>query len=348
VQLAAQANMPISWFVKPTIFNQFCGGETLLQCNNTVRELEKYNVKAILDYSVEGKDSHNDIKKAMQEILMSINYAANDPNIPFCVFKPTALVAGSILQKASANGLNSEEEIEAAKFKDRVNTLCKYAYSLNIPILVDAEDFQYQPFVDATILEMMKKYNGEKALVFNTLQMYRIDRLNYLFELIEDAEKNNFHLGLKFVRGAYMEKERERATLIGYESPIHPTKNATDRDFDAALTLSVDYLHRISIFCGSHNENSCLLLTKLMEENNIANNDLRIWFSQLYGMSDHISYNLAHSSYNVAKYIPYGPVKHVIPYLIRRAEENTSISGQTGRELELIKKEKKRRAQEKK
>ena len=209
--------------------------------------------------------------------------------------------------------------------------------------MIDAEDSWYQPFVDQVVTAMMVKYNKEKAIVYNTLQMYRTDRLGYLEQALKEAEAGNYLLGMKFVRGAYMEKERKRAAEKGYPSPIQPDKAHTDRNYDAGIAFSVAHLDRISVFNGSHNENSNRLLTELMEKQGLARNDDRIWFSQLYGMSDHISFNLADEGYNVTKYIPYGPVRNILPYLLRRAEENTSIAGQTGRELGLLEKERIRR-----
>lgn len=337
---------PVNWFVKPTIYRQFVGGETISECIPTVEQLSKFNVKAILDYSVEGTDSLDGITHALEETLRTIANAASNPNIPFAVFKPTAFTTSAVLTKVSAGEkLTEAEEQEAANFRQRVELLCKTAFEKGIPILIDAEDSWYQKFIDNVVNEMMTKYNQQQAIVYNTFQMYRHDRLDFLKQSYEMAVKGNYFLGAKFVRGAYMEKERERAAQMVYPSPIQPDKEHTDNDFNAALKFCVDHIDRISIFNGTHNEYSSRYLTELMTEHNIAIDDPRIWFSQLYGMSDHISFNLAYAGYNVAKYLPYGPVSHVIPYLVRRAEENTSVKGQTGRELMLIKKEMRRRKQ---
>jgi len=344
VQRAIKMNLPVNWFIKPTIYKQFVGGETIAECAPNVRLLEKFNVKAILDFSVEGKESPEDIAAALDETIRSIQNAASDPNIPFAVFKPTAFTMAAVLTKVSAREILTEtEKIEAENFRLRIEKLCQTAFDNNVPVLIDAEDSWYQNFIDDVVNAMMARFNKEKAIVFNTFQMYRVDRLAFLRKSFEMAETGNYFLGAKFVRGAYMEKERERATKMGYPSPIQPDKEATDRDYNAALKFCMENIQRISIFNGTHNEFSAGYLASLMAEEGIPKNDPRIWFSQLYGMSDHISFILANAGYNVAKYLPYGPVKHVIPYLVRRAEENTSVKGQTGRELSLITNEMSRR-----
>ncbi len=343
-QSAIKMHIPVNWIVKPTIYKQFVGGETIVECSPTVRNLEEYHVKAILDFSVEGKESDEEIKAALLETLKSIDNASKDANIPFAVFKPTAFTRTEILEKVSAGqSLSKEESLEADRFRSRIETLCHAAHQNNTPILIDAEDSWYQPFIDEVVEAMMIKYNTEQAIVFNTFQMYRHDRLDFLKQSYKKATEGNYFLGAKFVRGAYMEKERERAKEMGYPSPIQPEKESTDRDYNAALKFCIDHLDRIVIFNGTHNEYSSNYLSQLIEEKGLAKDDQRVWFSQLYGMSDHISFNLAHAGFNVAKYVPYGPVEHVIPYLVRRAEENTSVKGQTSRELSLISREMSRR-----
>ncbi|MFO7938842.1 MAG: proline dehydrogenase family protein [Bacteroidales bacterium] len=343
-KIALGLHLPIGWAVKPTLYKQFVGGETLEDCKPAVEHLAQYGVQSILDYSVEGGDSIAAIESALKETLRAINFAAHHPNIPFAVFKPTAFAESDLLTKASADKeLNPSEKKELEKFHLRIEQLCQQAYDNNIPILIDAEDYSFQAEIDRVVLKMMRKFNTKATIVFNTFQMYRWDRLPYLKELYAIADKEFFQVGAKFVRGAYMEKERERAEKMGYPSPIHPNKEATDKDYNAALKFSMENLDRISIFNGTHNEESSLYLTQLMKEKGISKKDPRIFFSQLYGMSDHISFNLANAGYNVAKYVPYGPVKHVLPYLLRRAEENTSVAGQSSRELNLLKKEYTRR-----
>ncbi len=342
---ALKLNLPIAWVIKPTLYKHFVGGETLDECENTVKLLSTYKVKSILDYSVEGGKDRETMQRTLDETLRSVIHAAKHPDIPFSVFKPTAFASQRVLTLASGNSdIDSETAGDVLFFKESVARLCKTAWENDIPIMIDAEDSWYQPFVDQVVTEMMEKYNRKKAIVYNTLQMYRTDRLDFLKQSLRKAEEGNYFLGVKFVRGAYMEKERKRAAEMGYPSPIQPDRASTDRNYDEGIAFSVAHLERISVFNGSHNENSNRLLTELMQKLGLARNDSRIWFSQLYGMSDHISFNLAEEGYNVTKYIPYGPVRNILPYLIRRAEENTSIAGQTGRELSLLEQERKRRS----
>lgn len=347
-KLALKIHFPINWIVKPTIYNHFCGGETIEECLPTVSKLSQLNVKSILDYSVEASEDPDEIKTALEETLRTIDNAARQDFIPFTVFKPSAFSNDKVLEKKSAgNHLSPDEEKEYENFINRIDILCKKAYELNVPIMVDAEYYCYQDCIDGVVMKMMEKYNRKKAIVYNTYQMYRYDRMDAFHRDLETARKKDFFLGIKFVRGAYMEKERERASRLGYPSPIHPDKESTDNAYNAALKYAVENIDRVSIFNGTHNEKSNLILAELMEKHGISSDDPRCYFSQLYGMSDHISFNLAHEGYNVAKYLPYGPVRSVLPYLIRRTEENTSIAGQTGREMKLITMERKRRKSQK-
>lgn len=342
--LAINICFPISWIVKPTIYSLFCGGETIADCIPTIRKLSRYNIKSVLDYSVEGGENPRQIQAALEETLRTVVNAGENNDIPFAVFKPTAFIVNEVLKKrSSGDPLTPEEQKEAGLFHDRVNELCRTAYENDVRIMIDAEEVCYQQHIDEVVMEMMEKYNKQKAIVFNTYQMYRRDRMDVFREDLRRAREKGFYLGIKFVRGAYMEKERKRALEQGYPSPIHPDKESTDRDYDAALKLAVENIDIMSIFNGTHNEKSSRYLTELMEVHNLHKADDRCWFCQLYGMSDHISFNLAHQGYNVAKYLPYGPVRHVLPYLIRRTEENTSIAGQTSRELSMIIEERKRR-----
>lgn len=345
--IAIALHFPTGWALKPTLYRHFVGGETLEECIPAIRKMSKFGVKSILDYSVEGGKEPETMKRTLEETIKSVRNAGSDGDVPFAVFKPTAFATAEVLTIAgSGKQLQEETRKDFERFKDYVARLCQTAYECNIPIMIDAEDSWYQTIVDEVVTEMMEKYNKEKAIVYNTLQMYRTDRLDFLKESLQKAKDGNYFLGVKFVRGAYMEKERKRAAEKGYPSPIHPDKPATDAAYDAALAFSVENIDRISVFNGSHNEKSNLHLTRLMGDHGLAKNDSRIWFSQLYGMSDHISFNLAKEGYNVAKYVPYGPVRNILPYLMRRAEENTSIAGQTGRELSLIRTEIKRRRSE--
>ena len=342
--LALYFRIPVAWAIKPTIYRHFCGGESIAESLPVIRKIESYGVSGILDYSVEGKESADDIHAALEETLRTVVNAGKDPGIPFAVFKPTAFIPHRILDKIGNNeSLSTEEEAEKEQFRVRVRKLCQTAYDHQIPIMIDAEDSWYQDFVDEVVTENMELFNRDRAIVFNTLQMYRTDRLDFLKKSLKKAEEGNYFLGIKFVRGAYMEKERARAASMGYPDPINPDKPTTDRMYDDGLRFSIEHIDRMSVFNGSHNEASNLLLCELMEKHGLKRDDPRIWFSQLFGMSDHISFNLGANGYNVAKYLPYGPVKHVLPYLIRRAEENTAVAGQTLRELDLISREWKRR-----
>jgi len=343
-RIAIKLGMPVGWAAKPTLYAHFVGGETISSCQKVVDKLGQYNVKAILDYSVEGKEKDEDIEKALEETLDSIKNAGANENIPFSVFKPTAFGKSPVLEKASSGvELNEEENKEVVKFKKRILQLCQAAYDVNVPILIDAEDSWFQNIIDEVTESMMEKFNKERAIVFNTYQMYRWDRLDYLKTAYKKATESNYYLGAKFVRGAYMEKERARAEEMDYQDPIQPDKESTDRDYNLALKFCIENINNISIFNGTHNEYSSAYLAELTEKRGLEKNDERIWFSQLLGMSDNISFNLAEKGYNVAKYLPYGPVRHVLPYLLRRAEENTSVKGQSSRELLLINSEMKRR-----
>ncbi|PKP49477.1 MAG: proline dehydrogenase [Bacteroidetes bacterium HGW-Bacteroidetes-12] len=330
--------------IKATIFKQFCGGESIEDCETTISELANKNVKTILDYSVEGKQQEEVFEENLQEALRTIQKAKQHPFIPFSVIKLTGFARFELLQKMNdKKQLSEKESAEFEKVKKRVNILCETAFNSEIPLFIDAEETWIQDPIDMLVLEMMQKYNKQKAIVYNTVQLYRWDRLTYFKHLLEIAEKENFFIGMKLVRGAYVEKERERAIKMNYKDPIQKTKEDTDKDFNLALKFCVENINRISFCCGTHNEESSQYLIDLMKQYQLAINDSRIYFAQLLGMSNHISINLAKANFNVAKYVPYGPVKDVTPYLIRRAEENTSIAGQTGRELQLILKELERR-----
>jgi len=344
IRFASAIRFPINWIVKPTVYAQFCGGETIEECAPVIDKLKEGDVYSILDYSVEGSEEEKVIEQALEETLRVIDYAAGNDHIPFTVFKPTAFAKSKALEVLSTSETPDEESLrEGDKFRERVNRLCERAHGYGIPIMIDAEDSWYQEIIDTVVMEMMALYNKEKPIVFNTYQMYRHDRLERLKKDHATAKKNHFFMGAKFVRGAYMEKERERAEEMGYEDPIQPDKEATDRDYDLALKYTLENIGDFAVFNGTHNEESSRYMAELMDELKIARDDNRCWFSQLYGMSDHISFNLAKAGFNVAKYVPYGPVKFVLPYLMRRAEENTSVKGQTSRELMLLKKERNRR-----
>jgi proline dehydrogenase len=331
--------------IKKTIFKQFVGGENINDCTATIEQLGKYNIGTILDYSVEGKEDEKDFDNCLEETLAGVQKAKELKHIPFCVFKVTGLARFAVLEKISANKpLTQTEEQEWQRVRNRVSKICSSALEHNQPIFIDAEESWIQQAIDDLANENMMLCNKNRAIIFNTFQLYRHDRLQYLNESIQHAKSNNYHLGAKLVRGAYMEKERARAAQLNYPSPIQPDKESTDRDYNQALKLSMDHIDMMALCAGTHNEQSSYFLTELMKESKIEASDKRVWFSQLFGMSDHISYNLSDKGFNVAKYVPYGPVAEVLPYLIRRALENTSVKGQTSRELGLIIKEKKRRS----
>ncbi len=341
---AIKAHLPIEGLIRATVFDHFCGGVNEEDCMPVIDKMFKKGVSSILDYSVEGKETEEQFDFALSKTLEVLDFVKEKDAIPFAVFKPTGFGRFKLYEKnSSGDKLNDEETKEWERVLNRYDQVCQKAYDLDVCLLIDAEESWMQKAADDLTLDMMRKYNREKAVVFNTLQMYRWDRMDYLKELHEIAKAEGFHIGLKVVRGAYMEKENERAKELGYRSPICISKKATDENFDAAIAYMMGHLDHISIFAGTHNEASCLKLVALMKEKSLNVSDTNIWFGQLYGMSDHITYNLTTEGYNAAKYVPYGPVKDVMPYLIRRAEENTSVAGQTTRELTLLQKEKKRR-----
>jgi proline dehydrogenase len=342
---ALNIGLPINGLIKKTIFKQFCGGETIQECAKTIANLGKFGIGTILDYSIEGKTKEEDFDATVDEIIATIHAAKNDPTIPFAVFKVTGIGRFDSLEKAnnSTTQLTENDRLSFQLIVSRVDKICFSAFENGVPLFIDAEETWIQDAIDTIVRDMMRKYNKEKAIVYNTLQMYRHDRLAFLHAEIEIARAEGFHYGVKLVRGAYMEKERLRAAEKGYPSPIQPDKITCDNDFNHALELVVKNIDIMALCSGSHNEKSALILTDLMTKKQIEKSDKRIYVAQLLGMSDHISYNLAYAGYNVAKYVPYGPVKEVMPYLLRRADENTSVAGQTGRELSLIMTERKRR-----
>lgn len=337
-------NIGFKGLIKSTIFKQFVGGETIQDCSKTIVELGKYNIGTILDYSVEGKESEADFDACLKETLETVEKAKHEKHIPFCVFKVTGLARFALLEKVSAKSeLSDTENKEYEKVKQRVATICKAAHDANQAIFIDAEESWIQQAIDDLADENMMVFNKLKPIVYNTFQLYRHDRLDFIKASLKKAQEANYFLGAKLVRGAYMEKERARATEKGYPSPINKDKEASDKLYNDTLLYCVEHIDKIAVCAGSHNEKSSLYLAQLMEQKQLPKNHPHISFAQLYGMSDHISYNLSLAGYNVAKYVPYGPVKEVLPYLMRRAQENTSVKGQTGRELSLIIKEKSRR-----
>ncbi|OEK08474.1 proline dehydrogenase [Flavivirga aquatica] len=341
---AIKAHLPIEGLIRSTVFDHFCGGVNEEDCLSVIDKMYQKGVSSVLDYSVEGKENEEEFASATNKVLKIIDFAKEIDAIPIAVFKPTAFGRFHLYEKISVGDtLAEKEQKEWNKVVNRFDKVCNKAKENNVAVLIDAEESWIQDAADMLVTQMMRKYNTEKPIVYNTLQMYRHDRLDFLEKEHQKAKEGKYFLGFKLVRGAYMEKENERAEENGYKSPICESKKATDENFNRGLNYMIDNLDCISLFSGTHNEESSYLLMQLMESKGLKKNDDRIWFGQLYGMSDHISFNLADRGYNVAKYIPFGPVKDVMPYLIRRAEENTSVAGQTGRELSLLTKEKKRR-----
>jgi len=341
---AMKLGLPINGIIKRTIFRQFCGGETMAEAAETVTKLARYNVGVIMDYGVEGKEDETEFDKAVPEFIRAIEYASGNKNIPFISVKITGFARFHLMERVHEKAQLSEaEQTEWGRVAHRIDRICEAAHRHQVMVLIDAEETWIQEAVNELVDAMMEKYNRESAVIFNTFQLYCHGTLPYLMEAYEAALRKGYKLGAKLVRGAYMEKERKRAAEKGYPSPIQPDKASTDRDYDKAVIFCLERLDNLSLFIGTHNEKSCLLAAKYMNDHNIPRNDKRVYFSQLFGMSDNISFNLAHAGYHVAKYLPYGPVKDVIPYLMRRAQENTSVAGQTGRELSLINKELARR-----
>ena len=344
LQISLKLRLPILFLVKRTVFEQFCSGESLDDSFETVQRLYDKNVKSYLSYSVEGLENEKSYDLSLKEVLNSIEFVAKNNIIDFTVFKPTAIANSKILQKVSEKKILDEKENELyATALERFDTICNLAHKKGVKMLVDAEESWIQDPIDEIVLKMMMKYNKHEAIIYNTAQMYRYDRLNYLNRLKNIAEKEKFFIGIKLVRGAYIEQENKRAIKNNYKSPICDSKKLTDINFNNGASFILSNLNIFSLFSGTHNEESIYKIIDIMKLNNINKNNSKIWFGQLYGMSDNISFNLANKGFNAIKYLPFGPIKEVIPYLIRRAEENTSVKGQTSRELELIKTELKRR-----
>ncbi len=358
---AIRTGLPVNNIIRKTIFEQFVGGETLEKTASVVEKLGQYHVSVILDYGVEGGDNGEDaFEHSTEEFIRVINYAATQPNIPFISVKVTGFSRFGLLEKIdssvagnsgslmkryrqSVEALTGDEKAEWQRVQDRMDRICKVAVEKGVGVLVDAEETWIQDPVDVLTILMMERYNRSGTVVYNTIQLYRHDRLAFLKDSLEAAEQRDFILGVKLVRGAYMEKERKRAEEMGYASPIQPDKQATDNDYNAAVRFCIDHIDRVATIIASHNEESNLLAIRLVQEKGLMLNHPHLHFSQLYGMSDNITFNLATAGCSVSKYLPFGPIKEVVPYLMRRAQENSSVAGQTGRELSLIKKEIKRR-----
>jgi proline dehydrogenase len=343
-EFALSLGLPIQSMIKSTVFKQFCGGETIEECEPTITQLSNVNIGTILDYSIEGKSEESVFDHTKDEIKRTITRANGDKKLPFSVFKVTGLgPLGTLEKRSSGSELEPKNREKWERTRARVEEICEYANSVGQQVFIDAEESWTQNAIDELAVSMMERFNRERPLIFNTLQMYRTDRLEFLKESHRHARDKGYILAVKLVRGAYMEKERARAQEKGYPSPIQPDKAGTDRDYDAAVEYCLENLAEIAFVAGTHNEKSVQNLARKMKEKGLPENHPHIFFSQLYGMSDNLSYVLAKSGYNVSKYVPYGPVKDAVPYLIRRAKENTAITGQMSRELDLISQEMKRR-----
>lgn len=346
IRTAFKMHLPVEGLVRKTLYGQFCAGENLAASTQTTQALFEYGVRTILDYAVEGEKSEAGFDATLKEMLATLQHGKAHEAVAFTACKLTGLGDFDLMAKKQA-GLTLSEAEQAAfqRMEERLDQMGQLAHELGTPFFIDAEETWIQDVIDELAETLMAKYNQERPIVFTTVQLYRHDRLAYLRDLIQRSREQGYVLGVKLVRGAYMEREADRAEEKGYANPIQPDKAATDRDYDAALRLCIEQVDRVAVCAGTHNEKSSLYLAQLMKERGLAANHPHIWFAQLLGMSDHISFNLAHNGYNTAKYLPYGPVRAVMPYLIRRAEENTAIAGQASREVDLLTREVKRRKQ---
>ena len=343
VNLLKNLNLSVNFLFKETIFKQFCAGINKKETLKIVKKLSEANIYSYVHYASENIKTEEDLDVSLKQTLLSFDFSRLNKNISFVVFKPTSLGFSEIYEKHSLNKLFKSKEIESLrKIEHRFKVCCEKARILKVKLLIDAEESWIQNSIDILTEKLMEKYNKKKVIVYTTIQMYRKDRYDYLVNLYKKALKKKFKIGVKLVRGAYIEKELNRSKLLGYDNPIYSTKEETDKSFNNAVNFILKRLQYFSIFLATHNEKSIYNVIKFMNKNKISKKS-EIYFSQLYGMGDNITFNLAHLNYKVVKYLPYGPIRDVIPYLIRRAQENTSVSGQTSREMDLIKKERKRR-----
>jgi proline dehydrogenase len=343
IKLFLFLHFPIKKLIKTTIFQQFCGGESIDDCEKTIQGLNQVSIGTILDYSVEGEENEKSFQKTKNEILKTIEKAHQDHSIPFAVFKVTGIFSSELMEQFQIGPLDENDQLSFASSKEYLIEICQKAFDLQVKLFIDGEESWIQNSIDLLAYEMMEKFNKNEVIIYNTFQMYRVDMFGNLTNAIKSAQDKSYFLGVKLVRGAYLEKERQRSHEENYSEPLHKNKQDTDRDFNAAVDLCLENLERVYFCVGTHNEESCILLCDKMKKLGLSTDHKQIHFAQLLGMSDNISYNLAHFGYNVAKYVPYGPVESVMPYLFRRAEENSSIAGQTSREFALIKKEVTRR-----
>jgi len=328
--------LPVKWILKKTLYKHFCGGVDINECEVTIQGMKKMNVNSILDYSVEALKTEQDFDNACKKKMEIVDLSFSNDSIPFAVFKPTSLGRYSLFKLVNTKTkLSKQEKLEWNRVIDRFNMICSYAHSKKVRLLIDAEEFEVQEAIDNLVYKMMKKYNRKSTIVYNTIQLYRWDRIPHMQNLLKDHD-NSFKFGFKLVRGAYMEKERIDALKNGYNSPICSDKNETDKNFNSGIDLMFNNISSVDFFIASHNEFSTIKTVELMKKHGIKEDDEKVWFGQLYGMGDNISFNLASKGFNVAKILPFGPVENLMPYLIRRAQENSSFEGQSNRELDLI------------
>lgn len=338
--MALRIKLPVKKLIKKTLFYQFCGGESIEGCDHSIKNLSNFNVKTILDFSAEGQEDEGSFDQTRDQVIATAQVAKDHSDIPFCVVKLTGLGSRELMSKVQAGKELTQQEIEAfQRFKNRVDAIAQTAHDNGIKFMIDAEETWIQEVIDRVCYDLMLKYNKQRPVVYNTYQFYCHEALEKMKKGYEEITTAGCFFAAKFVRGAYMEKERERAEEKGYRDPIQPTKQATDADYNSAQEFAIQHIEKYSLLSGTHNEYSCAYLADLMAKHGVEKNDERVYFAQLLGMSDHISFKLSSEGYNVAKYMPYGPVEKVLPYLFRRAEENTSIKGQGSREYTLIKKE---------
>jgi proline dehydrogenase len=352
VNLGAKLGLPaikmrlpfVTTIVKNTVYEQFCGGTTLLESMETIEQLQEFDVATILDYGAEAKEKEEDFNNTMNENIRAIEFAARTPGVPMISTKVTGMARFELLEAIQrGDALTPEQRAAYKNVLKRIDSICYVASQKNVGVYIDAEETWIQDAINHLVNLMMKRYNRERVVVYNTFQMYRTDQLQYLMNSFKQARKEGYLLGAKLVRGAYMEKERDRAARMGYPSPIHPTKAATDDAFDTGMRFCVDNYEYIASCNASHNAHSAMVQAELITKRGIPRDHPHLWFSQLYGMSDNLTFNLAKCGFNVAKYVPYGPVRDVVPYLIRRAQENTSVTGDMSREHALVVSEMKRR-----
>lgn len=346
---ALSLRLPVKGLIKKTLFKQFCGGESIEDCKHTIDQLAKFGVQTILDYSVEGKGNEQSYDATLEEAMRVATYGKTENNIAFCVIKLTGLGPSELMEKKQVGmELSDEEQVRYDQFEERVLELAKHTVDCGLRFMVDAEESWIQDEIDRIVVGLMRQFNQDKAAVYNTYQLYRHEALGNMHDHFDQVSQQGSYFGAKLVRGAYMEKERERAYQMEYPDPIQKNKAATDRDYNAGIAFGLNNIEQFGLCAGTHNEDSSALLAQLILDRGIDKNHKHLHFAQLLGMSDNISFMLAEKGFNVAKYVPYGPVEKVLPYLFRRAEENTSIAGQSGREINLVEKELKRRKAEKK